>query len=96
MYPGPYEKRSRGQLIYQSHPGKGVSPEQLTVSQTSLCFMCTGTATSFASHQHTVRKPKKGPNLFDIDQAVLNVADTHVDEILVNRGSDRSLSNRKV
>lgn len=56
------------------------------MSQTSLCFMCTGTATSFASHQATVRKPKKGPNLFDIDQAVLNVPDTHVDEVSVKRG----------
>lgn len=56
------------------------------MSQTSLCFMCTGMATSFASHQPAVRKPKKRPNLFDIDQAVLNVADTRVDEVSTNRG----------
>lgn len=44
----------------------------------------------------TVRKPKERPNLSDIDHAVLNVADTHVDEVSAKRGPDRSLSNRKV
>lgn len=33
------------------------------------------------SHQLTVRKLKKEPNLSDIDQTVLNASDSHFDEV---------------
>lgn len=49
------------------------------MTQASLYFMCTGYVTF--SHQLTVRKLKKGTNLSDIDQTVLNASDSHFDEV---------------